>query len=934
MTTILQSRRNPNEKPWISLLEPYLPRHLQRQRFGNVHTTKTQSGKPLPIQDLHIWLTAARKVKESTGDLLTHLAVKEGRQDAVVWLVEAMLEAHSKEFRTTINRFPNVTMNQPLVSLEDMTRSNEATERFVSSKCSLDPAGIELDVLSSERGNSSVHDCLGELWRSLGSMILQAADRKPSSAKSKSIMVCVHCILAQLHHVGAVPHSIYNYEPAKDPSVLQRPPTLHYWSLRIMTVLSDAYWARKNQSRASNNVALENYDPNGSHGARMPNVDMAPLMPDVEPQIWLDFVLWCCVEGGWVTEAAEIVYDMGRRVERRQYSVIDWNSLNSQDAPQLPWTAKFKAAINRSRMREYAGGANFATDDDRVGFLKPPVRTVSSEVIAAIIDGLVNTAGPQPNLFGNSCSVVEKHISVCKIILERKKLGLGSNSWNSVILRMFESLSSHPNVQPIFLESIVSWSPSLLQEPGAINSAYLSTSLAQTYVADPSAAPLGLLHRLLLEFIVAGDFRGAVRVFRRLQDIVDVNRRISLDCFPHVITEDLEQIGEKGLIGDGDQQGAPGLNLQLPTSVLAAFLEMIIDVKCFDLGTWLLHSDDVDGCIIPSTMYSDPALQPSLIRFASAAHDETLYKLVIQQLRAPLSEGALRALLHHQIRSGNWGSVNEVFELLRDGNGLAWDATDVIALAAAILRIEKSPSNVLANGSTGPSPQTLLHALLRGHYSTVRDPSRPPDFSQTRMLNQLARIISSVQGNLGRGLSAFCNTESNQVSTMCTIPTRAFNIFLECVVSLDGPLEGQRLCQKWCLPRVAASACRAVGSVDAGSVVRPDIQTFYCILQPISHANLQTNRLGHGTDDPPSSPYTIDDLDAIQRVVDWGVARCFKLGVRPEDIKQDLPGLMWSPQTSESCQTFEGTNGDEVIGSQAVQAIGHQWSSGKATERL
>lgn len=919
MTTILRSQSSPNEKPWRSLLEPYLPPHLQRQRFGKVHTATSRSGKPLPFRDLHVWLRAARKVEESTGDLLTHLAVKEDRQDAAVWLVEAMLEAHSKEFHFSTIRARDITQHQPLLSLEDMTRSNEATERFVNSRCSLDPADIELDVLTATRGNSSVHDCLGELWRSVGSMILQAADRGLSSAKSKSIMVCVHRILAQLHHVGAVPHSIYNYAPAKDPSVLQRPPTLHYWSLRIMTVLSDAYWAWKNQSQASNNVAFEHYDPNSSHGARMPNVDIAPLMPDVEPQIWLDFVLWCCVEGGWITEAAEIVYDMWTRpVPRRQYSVIDWVSLHSQDAPQLPWTARLKAAINRSRMREYAGGANFATDDDRVGFLKPPERTVSSEVIAAIVDGLVNTVSPRSSLLGNSHAVVEKYISVCKIMLERKNLGLGSNSWNSIILRMFESLSVDPNASSTFFEPIISWSPSFLQEPGATNSAYLSTSPAQTYVADSSAAPLGLLHRLLLEFIVAGDFRGAVRVFRRLQDIVDVNRKISLDYFTNVMAEDLEQIGEEAMMGGGDQQGAPGLSLQLPTSVLGPFLEMITNVKCFDLGNWLLHSDDVDGCVIPSTMYTDPALQPSLIRFASAAHDETLYDLVTQQLRAPLSEGVLRALLHHQIRSGNWGSVNEILELLRDGNGLAWDATDVIALAVAILRMENGPTNVSANWSTGPSPQALLHALLQGYYNTARDPSMPPDFSQTRMLNQLARTISTMEGKIGRSLSAFCNTESNQVSDTCTIPTRAFNMLLECVVELGGPLEGQLFCQRLCL----------------SAVVQPDIQTFYNILQPISQANLQTGRLSHGTDHPSSPPYTIDDLSAIQTVVDWGVARCFELGVQPKDIKQDLPGLMWSPKTKDSRQEVEGVSGDEVIGSDSVQAIDYKWDAGKPTERV
>ncbi|KAL8694683.1 MAG: hypothetical protein Q9218_000694 [Villophora microphyllina] len=922
MTAMLRSPSNPNQKPWISLLEPYLPHHLQRQKPPNAHITSAPDGETLPTHDLHIWLAAARKAKESTGDLLTHLAVKEDRQDAVVWLVEAMLKAHASDFQTIVGPpSHSIAQHQPPISLEDVTRSNETTERFVQGKCSLNPAGADLDVLTAARGSSSAHDCLGELWRSVGSMILQAADRKPTSAKSKSIMVCVHRILAQLHHVGAVPHSIYNYAPAKDPSVLQRPPTLHYWSLSIMMVLSDADWQWKNQPQSPND------NPDDPDGAHLPSVNIEPILPNIEPQIWLDFVLWSCVEGGWITEAAEIVYEMWtRRVEKRRYSVIDCNSLRAQDAPQLPWTAKLKAAINRSRMREYAGGANFATDDDRVGFLKPPERTVSSEVIAAIVDGLVNTASPQPRFFGNNHSVVEKHISVCKIMLERKQLGLGSNSWNSIILRMFESLSSHPNVPSTFFEPVLSWSPFLLQEPKSTNSAYLASSSAQTYVADPSAAPLGLLHRLLSQFIFLGDFRGAVRIFRRLQDTVDVNRRISLDCFPDVMAQDSQQFDEEALIGHGDQQGPPGLNLQLHTSVLAPFLDMITDEKCFDLGSWLLYSDDIDGCVIPSAMYSDSALQPSLIRFASAAADETLLESVIQQLNAPLSEGTLRALLHHQIQSGKWNSVMEIFELLRDGNSSAWDATDVIALARAILRIEKSPSIVSSNGSTDPSPQALLQALLSGHYNTARDHSKMRNFSQTRMLNQLARIIASVRSKLRRDLSTLCNIESNQNSATCAVPTTAFNMLLECVVELDGLIEGERLCQRWCLSGVAASPRRTVGSVDTQRVVHPDIQTFYKILRPISQANLQADRVGHDTDGLASPPYSIDDPQAIQRIMDWGVARCLELGLRPKDIKQDLPGLIWSPQAVEPRQVTKRVIGDEAICSEAIQMIDRKWS--------
>ncbi|KAL8738273.1 MAG: hypothetical protein Q9181_000908 [Wetmoreana brouardii] len=954
MTRILQAPHSPNERPWISLLEPYLPHYLQRQGYQELQNASAKSGKPVPIQDLHVWLAEARKVKEPKGDLLTYLTIKEDRADAVVWLVEAMLRAHASELQNT--PYPSsprdIVRRQLPLPLEDITRSTEATERLILGRRPPGSSPPDLDALTESPNRSATHDCLGEIWRSVGSLILQAADRKPTSAKSKSIMACVHRILAHLHHVGAVPHSIYNYAPAADPSVLQRPPTLHYWSLRIMMVLSDAHWISTNPHRVSDgSTGLEVYDPNDPKGASLPSVDMGPLLPGVDPQIWLDFVLWCCVEGGWITEAAEVVYAMwSRRVEKRQYSVIDSSNLLAQNAPKRSWTERIKAAINRSRMREYAGGASFATDDDRVGFLKPPERTVSSEVIAAIVDALVNTASSQPELFGNNHSTIEKHISVCKIMLDRKHLGLGSASWNSIILRMFESLSSDPNTVATFLEPIVSWSPSFLQEPGAANSAYLSSSPAQTYVADPSAVSLGLLHRLLSDFILAGDFRGALRIFRRLQDIVDGNRRISLDNFPGMINQDVQQIGEEAVIRNSEQQGAPGLNLQLPSNVLAPFLDMITDVGCFDLGSWLLHSDDVDGCIIPPSMYSDPICQPALIRFASASGDEGLLEKVTQQLKAPLPEGTLRALLHYHIRRGKWDGVNEILELLRDGEGLAWDATDVVALARVILWRKTTP--VASNSSIGLSPRALLLSLLRGRYNTARDPSQPRNLLQTRMLNQLARMLASVPNELGKELTAFCDTESNRIMASCTVPTRAFNMLLESVVGHLGVVEGKRLCERWCSSSDTARAAREAGNGNDQRVVKPDVRTFYNVLRPISQANLQGDRaandiplpqatdllLGTNSSFTNKAPIEVErDLQTIQldreveqSVAEWGVARCLDLGVQWKDIKQDLPGLPLLCPDSNPHRVTNDPGGGQSIDSEALQIIGNDGAKEEA----
>ncbi|KAL8873838.1 MAG: hypothetical protein Q9174_000744 [Haloplaca sp. 1 TL-2023] len=916
---IFQSATSSSQMAWENLLEPYLPTDLRRKRSPDLQSTTDIGRVHSPTQDVHILLAEARQSKGGNSDLLAHLVIKEDRQNAVVWLVVKMLEAHAMELRTNSNvsRSQADARRRPFLPLEDATRGAETTEQLISGRRPLFDEQSKLDRLTACITRSASHESLGEIWRSVGSMILRAADSQSSPDKSRSIMACVHRILSHMHHVGAVPESIYNYAPATDPSVLQRPPTLYYWSRRIMVVLSDAYWVSTNPPpKADQGKEFAVYDPDDPNSARIPSVDMAPLVPEVEPHIWLDFVLWCCVEGGWITEAADIVYKMWRRgLGGKRYSVIDWNTLSAQKAPEMPWIAGFKASINRSRMREYAGGATFASEDGRMGSLKPPKRTVSSEVIAAIIDGLVNTASSRPEAYGNSCAKVEERVNACRTILERKQHGLGSSSWNSIVLRMSESLSTIQGTPSTSLEAIVSWSPSFLQESAVVNSAYLSTSPAQTYVADPSAIPLGLLHRLLSNLILAGNYRGALGIFQKLQHMVDNNRTISIKSFPEMVSLNQGQFDDEALTKSGEQQDAPGLNAQLPVNVIAPFLDMITDAKHFDLGRWLLHSQDIDGCIISPTMYSDPMLQPALIRFASAIEDRTLLDRVTQQLKTPLSEATLRALLQHHIKTHKWDGVNEILELLRDGDGLAWDATDVVAIVRVLLHSKGDPSDKTRTSAEGPDPFDLLDGLLRGRYNTSPKASQLREFSQTRMLNQLVSLIMSVPGGLGSDLKAFSTTQYHRLAANCSIPTKAFNMLLESVVELFGVYEGKILCERWCSLNHFSSPNSQPSHGSISQIVKPNLQTFYHVLRPISHSVLQQieagGHYGHRQsvdglavdDDELAAPRSDTDTDSIssslqrsrwswdRSVADWGIASCLELGVTWDTVKEDLPGL-------------------------------------------
>ncbi|KAL9018267.1 MAG: hypothetical protein Q9185_004433 [Variospora sp. 1 TL-2023] len=906
MSKILGSLSQPIKQAWSSLLEPYLPPSLRRTGSSE---GATAARKPVPTQDLYIWLAEARKLKEPKGDLLTHLVVEEGRHDAVVWLVEEMLKESIEP--SEISRSKNAQLARKeeyhFDSLDDLTWSLDKIQEKINTAGF---AGFSLDPLTQRTTPDSKHACLAEIWRSIGAMVLHAADHEPGSAGAKSTMTCVHRLLAYMHHDGAIPSTIYNHTPAKDPSVLQRPPTVYHWSLRILAVISDAWWTSTHGGVQKDGRVLSHAPGSDSSDENnLPLLNMSSVMPEVPPQIWLDYVLWCCVEGGWITEAAEIVYDMWtRHGETRQYSVIDYNSLREQHAPKLPWTTRIKASIRKSRMGETPGGATFGTFSDRVDYLTPPERTVSSEVVAAIIDGLVNTASSRPDMYGNKWAVVEKHVSVCKIMLDRKRLGLGSTSWYSIILRMFDSLSNDPNVPSTFVETIISWSPTLLHEPFAANSAYHSSSKAQTYVTDPTAVTLGLLSRLLLEFALTGNLHGALRVFHRLQSIIDANRQTSIASFQAMVTSVLQHDAEDAPFESGKQQEPPGLNMAIPSHILAPFLDLLTDAKEFDLGNWLLYNDDVDGCIIPPSMYSDAVLQPSLIYFASATGNMRLLDSVTQRLEAPIPERVLHSLLHHQMKCAHWDAVHEILELLRDGEGLAWDPTDVVALASVILRSERDLPAGSSQEGAASSPWTLFKSLLRGQYNTRHDPSRPRNLHQSLMLKQLARMLASIPGKLGGYLLPFCNSENQRLTAKCTVPTIAFNMLLETVTDLHGAPEGRRLCERWCiLPDVP-------GTKAIEQVVQPNIRTFYTILHPLEEAEQRSQATGdneraalrpHHKMEPkrsklpeneallesPRNPANALSVKQRRRASRWAVARCLDLGSRWGDIRQDFPAL-------------------------------------------
>lgn len=804
---------------WAALLEPYLPLALRSRslieklsEFDGVRCIDT-----LPQLLLRARITAPVRL-----DLLSYLGVTQGRWEAVLWLTKTLL-AHTKA-AGTLPQYETILHLQSWRgsgSLDELTDNgiwaDPVSRPFGAPLPSLDKLTGSTDRKTPTVGSRPLSDALGHIWQSTGNMILEATDR--SSEECRVIMSHVYQILAHLHHIGAIPNTMYNYSPAIDPSVLQKPPTLHLLSSRILTTLSDAVWRAEEKeviSEAASVGAEYSYK-----GHELPEARYKVRVRELGTEVWLDLILWSCVEGGWISEATWIVTEMGKRKGKSKWSVINWDAIQ-----EPPTSGTLKASrVDWQGVMSRIGGAVGGIEgyNEAPPFVEMGARTISSEVVAALVDGLVNLVRPVAENGGKTPTEVWENISTCKNLLERGRFGLESNSWNSIILRLVESQGFNPETEPGMLEHILDFAPTYQQELEASNSPAAPGSFAQAYVAEQSAASLGLLHRTLHAFACQGDLQGALRTIKQLQSLVDANRNKSIREFKVRIEESLRK-GDEDSLDPVDyynqETDVPGFHPHVPVRTLAVFLDLITDAKLFEVGKWLLYSDAIDGRIIPSILYGAPSLQPALLRFATATKDVKLFnRLVGRDMIPPLPEGHLRALLHCQIALGKWDAVEEFLKYRRDERNLTWDSTDVMAVASSIMHLEKSnePDSEFAITRA----KDILQGLLRGDYNTPSDPSQPRDFSRPRLLNQLRRILKTVPDLLANILPS-ASVETGQAHATTSIPVHSFNILLEGVAETCGSVEGKRLWTLWCQAPKPFKEQNAVGIKDTRKVLLRD----------------------------------------------------------------------------------------------------------------
>ena len=893
---LIRSHRSNNADAWVTILDYTLPQRLRTTQ--PISHFDYQTGQDLQrLATISKIISCARDLAKI--DLLSYVGVHKGRWDAVNWLANLILtksHGHKQEnapgWQLALPVWPSQSN-----SLDEVSDHPIFVDLPETSKISLDQLyDWEADA-ERTRDFSIIRNCLAQLWQALGCLILQAEDKSTSPDKAHSIMSHVLDLLAQIHHMKALPASIYNYSPAKDSSVIQRSPTLYLLSARIMAVLSDVAW---------NKHWISEMQKAKEYGYELPKARVQPQLPHVGAEIWLELVLWACVEGNWMSAAAWIVSEMEKRRKEADngWSVISWDELCQTKAPKLEWTAILKLQIDKSRLNQSTGIgiANSGTTSVEMG-----ARTISREVVSAILDGIINRVSTKPAVFGTRLETVHQHVVECTNLLRNGEASVDAGTINTLVVRIIESAALDARVSNSYTANIIR---NFVGLEYAFEHNRSASATKDEYMLDTSAPVLGLLHRNLHDFSLQGYYRGILRSIGNIQDLIDANRHLYIQEFANELRERLKQ-GQDDMssIRTDEKRPSPMLYPHIPVYVLSCLLKSVVGNKFDELGRWIMHNEDIDGGIFPARLYGSPTLQPALLDFATATSDEILLNQILETAQPPLSTPMLHAILRCQIALDKWPAVRDTLYHFKISSSTNWSSEDALAIAAAVVRLGKSASGKGA----ARQAQTALFDLLRGEFDHSQSPSQRRDLTKIQQANQLKRLLRSLPGGIFDFLVLEDAREAGPLSSTCRISSDGFIMFLEEMVKRFGASAGQRFWQQWCLSpddRYARqinvySVNRSTGD-STEKVVLPTISMLRTIIKPIVRKFQQQNSARRNLDLKGNSPANNDDplSDSILApskveahshadlaLLGWAIPFYRQFGFDDKAIRREVPGI-------------------------------------------
>jgi len=775
---------------YIARLDSCLPPHLRSREDASASSAIAFT--PKAPETARLALDADRHF----SGFLTWLAIDQGRWRAAVWIVKLLVEHFhpksplSDRLSHTIQRWNlQDSLDEAVKSpLYLAPQSGETTTPHIQASSA--PSLHELTDDKPEglaRSEVLRHNVLGMVWRDIGRLIIAcASDHNIAGGEVKPDVLEM---IALLHHYELMPESIYTYVPAESPDAIQQPPTLHLLSTRIFTALSDATWRAREMS------ALEEAkrQGGGTVGLEARGSSYRVRVSGIKPEIWLELILWSCLHGGWISDGTSLLRSLYRSKAEEQWKPISWrDSLNAV----MPFGQK--DLLDWDGMKFMFDNRSSATMDgvDMAGLRVD--KTVSSEIVNAYIDALLTMVNTGVGARGISLNLVMRSIRFLQQFLQRANLNLGGGSWDAMMIRLVESGSIDVDRNPHIVQQLIGLSPRIGEELLSRRS-----QIIPAYVLDGSAAILGLLHRALHAEIRNSNLEGALKVFKLLQERVDDDRHQSInDFFSHKypFTTASDPASNVRTTSNFSSIDYPSFSTQIPPATLAAFLELVTNNRYFDLGDWMLGIDntDIDGPLIPSSLYSNPLISASIVHHATATNNTLLLSKITVSGTVPREEGnptipreMLQAFFNTQIELRRWDAAIRILEYMRDMPDFDWSIANAARVAKAMILTQHQGAPAAGEPLPGRA-EDIFSSLLQGEYGNAQlDATNYKSFAR---VNTLCVVLSSVSSHLAARVRAIRPLPKH---FNFVLSVSAFNDILEAVVATQGSEAGRALVDRF-----------------------------------------------------------------------------------------------------------------------------------------
>lgn len=638
----------------------------------------------------------------------------------------------------------------------------------------------------------------GEIILSLGQLVLGAAEKPADEAQTA--MSCVFRVLARLHHLGLISDRVYQFT-AHDPSQPAiRPPGLHLLSTNIMNVLSDAAWVEQEAALAS--AATE-------AGQDPPFLPFKVGVRELGPEIWMELILWCCIEHGLITQGVWLIEAMTKRSGDLAWKFESWAPL-IRDLGTVQQT-------NISTEQSWRRPGDDSAPQTFRGRTKPPFnglgkRTISKEILACLRDGLINRAYNGVGFHGMSPSELVDKAKPLDSILEPNgpadELRPTNRITNWSITRFMESGSLLPENDPITFEKVIRSTRSVVPpwEESWNETAKQVDGITRAQLYDETASLTGLVEYSSRTYALLKYSPRAFYQYAWLQNIVDASKYNHIRAFfEHLARSDPEDVP---FFDSQHYQSSAMHKSSLPMAsnvTLARLLDQAASSHANELGNWLLFNDDIDGPSIPPGLYGDQVLAPSILRFAAATKNTKLSENVIKAIRTPLHLNTLKAVVNFQITAHKWDHVPRTLEYMRDYRLKAWGHSNLATLGAEMIRLSSTIERKVLNGLDVADEKhhlerakSIFVRFFREDFNTPASKSHRTSNFQRGVLKQMRDIFLSFPGELSQiAKQVQLKHAIGTHKKLQYVPSTSFQVLLSAIVDAYGSAAGKKLWTEW-----------------------------------------------------------------------------------------------------------------------------------------